>query len=448
MQRSIKSTVATVAVALAAAGASAELFAKQAIMTGAGAGTCTDCHSGSSLSYGDLYSHIQSLASKGSSDQTWIDAIKACGTGVFGANGSCTITPPPPTNQAPSISVSNPAAVVEPAAVSFTLTASDPDGDTVTVAASGLPSGASYDDATRTFNWSPSVAGSYTVTFTPTDSQGLAGAAANVKITVDAPTSGGSNDAPVVTKPVDGGSYTATVGTALQIPVAATDKNGDDVALSYSIDGGASTPIASSFDSAESAWTGSFDWTPTAAGTVKVTFTATDDPADATVTSKSASVSVTITVKDPSSGGTGITAVNVSRASWAKRTKTLSAAGTVAAPKGVKVAGKLVTITDTGTGAVIGTAKVSKRKTWSLTKRLKAAPCSITAGIDGLTATRMVDRAPESCSADDDDDGDGDDSSESSDDTSKTTSSTTTTTTDDGTTTKSRKKKRKSRSDD
>lgn len=444
MQRSIKSTVATVAVALAAAGGSAELFAKGTIMAGAGAGACTDCHKGTSYNYDDLYAQIQALASKGSSDQTWIDAIKACGTGVFGANGSCTTTPPPPTNQAPSVSVSNPAAVVEPAAVSFTVAASDPDGDAVTVQASGLPNGATYDDTTRTFNWGASVAGSYTVTFTPTDSKGLAGAAANVKITVDAASSGGSNDAPVVTKPVDGGTYSGTVGTALQIPVAATDKNGDDVALSYSVNGGASTPITTSFDSVESAWTGTFDWTPTAAGTVKVTFTATDDPADATVTAKSASVTVTITVTDPSSGGTGITAVNVSRASWAKRTKTLSAAGTVFAPQGVKVAGKLVTITD-NTGATIGTAKVGKRKTWSLTKRLSAAPCSITATIEGLTATRLVDRAPESCNDDDDDD----DSSESTDDSSKSASSTvTTTTTDDGSSTKSKKKKRKASSDD
>jgi hypothetical protein len=45
--------------------------------------------------------------------------------------------------------------VNEGAAVTFTVSASDPDGDALTYSASNLPAGASFDPATRTFSWTP-----------------------------------------------------------------------------------------------------------------------------------------------------------------------------------------------------------------------------------------------------------------------------------------------------
>lgn len=39
--------------------------------------------------------------------------------------------------------------------LTFTVTASDPDGNTLTYTAGNLPSGAGFDPATRTFTWTP-----------------------------------------------------------------------------------------------------------------------------------------------------------------------------------------------------------------------------------------------------------------------------------------------------
>ncbi|MEM2897317.1 MAG: Ig domain-containing protein [Candidatus Bathyarchaeia archaeon] len=57
--------------------------------------------------------------------------------------------------------------------LTFILNASDPDGDSLTFSASGLPAGASFDPSTRTFYWMPSSgdAGSHSVTFAVSDSK-------------------------------------------------------------------------------------------------------------------------------------------------------------------------------------------------------------------------------------------------------------------------------------
>ncbi|MBI3996825.1 MAG: putative Ig domain-containing protein [Candidatus Omnitrophica bacterium] len=82
------------------------------------------------------------------------------------------------------------AAIVE-RLLSFTVSASDPDGDALTYAASPLPSGASFNPSTRMFTWTPnSTQGGpapngkdYHVTFTVTDGSGLSNAE-TVTITV------------------------------------------------------------------------------------------------------------------------------------------------------------------------------------------------------------------------------------------------------------------------
>lgn len=55
--------------------------------------------------------------------------------------------------------------------LSFTIEASDPDGDPLTYLASNLPPGASFDARERTFSWTPGPdqAGAYSVTFSVTD---------------------------------------------------------------------------------------------------------------------------------------------------------------------------------------------------------------------------------------------------------------------------------------
>jgi hypothetical protein len=62
------------------------------------------------------------------------------------------------TNRPPVLLAIGDRTVAEAALLSFTLTASDPDGDPLTYSASGLPPGAAFDPAARTFTWTPTYA--------------------------------------------------------------------------------------------------------------------------------------------------------------------------------------------------------------------------------------------------------------------------------------------------
>jgi hypothetical protein len=68
--------------------------------------------------------------------------------------------------------------------LNFTISGSDPDGDTLTYSATGLPAGATFNADTRTFEWTPGYtqAGSYNVTFAVND--GSQSATETVTITV------------------------------------------------------------------------------------------------------------------------------------------------------------------------------------------------------------------------------------------------------------------------
>lgn len=81
-------------------------------------------------------------------------------------SGSVTIA-----NHAPVLAPIGHKVVAERSAVSFTVSATDADGDSLTFSASGLPNGAAFDPATRTFSWTPTYdqSGSYTIRFQVTD---------------------------------------------------------------------------------------------------------------------------------------------------------------------------------------------------------------------------------------------------------------------------------------
>jgi hypothetical protein len=66
-------------------------------------------------------------------------------------------------NRLPVLTAIGGKAVNEAALLSFTISATDPDGDTLTYSASNLPTGASFNASTQTFSWTPtySQAGSY-----------------------------------------------------------------------------------------------------------------------------------------------------------------------------------------------------------------------------------------------------------------------------------------------
>lgn len=72
-------------------------------------------------------------------------------------------------NQFPVLDAIGNKAVAEGAALSFTVTGSDPDGDAVTLRATGLPTGATFDGTD--FDWTPGedTARDYTVVFEATD---------------------------------------------------------------------------------------------------------------------------------------------------------------------------------------------------------------------------------------------------------------------------------------
>ncbi|MEM2124204.1 MAG: putative Ig domain-containing protein [Methanolinea sp.] len=106
---------------------------------------------------------------------------------IFGGsytNGVYTrvLEPVSPANRPPVLDPVGDKTVTEGATLTFSVTASDPDGDTVTVFASGLPYGATFSG--NTFSWTPGYdqAGTYTVTFTATD--GTESASETVTITV------------------------------------------------------------------------------------------------------------------------------------------------------------------------------------------------------------------------------------------------------------------------
>jgi uncharacterized protein YcnI len=74
-------------------------------------------------------------------------------------------------NRAPVFDAVGSQEVLENELLTFTVTATDPDGDGFTLAAVNLPAGASFDPQTGVFSWTPTLSqeGVYTVTFNATD---------------------------------------------------------------------------------------------------------------------------------------------------------------------------------------------------------------------------------------------------------------------------------------
>ncbi|MEW5701503.1 MAG: cohesin domain-containing protein [Candidatus Zixiibacteriota bacterium] len=114
-------------------------------------------------------------------------------------NGSVTITEgggPGPGNDPPSIPVlPSPLSVNQGDLITFSVSATDPDGDSLRLRAFNLPTGAQFTPAnpvygkpiaTGTFRWTPnfSQSGPYVVSFEATDSAGLVGTIRNVTIDV------------------------------------------------------------------------------------------------------------------------------------------------------------------------------------------------------------------------------------------------------------------------
>jgi subtilisin family serine protease len=176
---------------------------------------------------------------------------------------------PPATspNHAPVIAAVAPQTVGEGLARSFTITATDADGQTPSYAALDLPAGASFDPGTRTFAWTPGFdqAGGYVVRFIADDGAFPVAAAdtEHVAITVVERTPG-QNTAPLFDPQ---GDRAAFLGEPVNFRVTARDP--DETAPAYAL---LAPAAGASVDPA----TGVFAWTANQLGTTRFTFTATD----------------------------------------------------------------------------------------------------------------------------------------------------------------------------
>jgi hypothetical protein len=184
------------------------------------------------------------------------------------------------SNGSPVLAAIGNKVIEEGQALSFTLSATDPDGDVLTYSVTGNPSGSSLSGAT--FTWTPTSgqAGSYTPSFTISDGKGGTDSE-SVTITVTAPAP--VNQAPVLTAI---GNKAIEEGQTVTFTLSATDSDND--VLTYSVTG---NPSGSSLSG------NSFTWTPTSGQTGSYTpsFTVRDGRGG----SDSESVTITVTAPAP-----------------------------------------------------------------------------------------------------------------------------------------------------
>lgn len=213
----------------------------------------------------------------------WAAAVAGTYTvSITASDGTLTSAPRTVTitvaaNNAPTVNaIANQAARVGQT-ISFSATATDPEGDAVTFAATGLPTGATFSPA-GVFSWTnASPAGSYTVSITASDGF-LTSAPRTVTLTVSA------NTAPVIAAVAN---QTARAGAPLTFNVTATDAENDRITLTAT-----GLPPNANFSAAAGEGTGSFSWLAPVAGSYTVTFVATEQGGGL---SSSRAVSITVT---------------------------------------------------------------------------------------------------------------------------------------------------------
>ena len=153
------------------------------------------------------------------------------------------------SNRAPVLSPIGNQTVEEGNTLTFTPSATDPDGDTLTYSANNLPDGASFDPTTATFSWTPTYAqaGNYVdVEFTVMDN----GTPMELAVELITITVGNVNRAPVFEEIT---SKELLEDELLTFTVHALDPDGDSVELSAT-----DLPVGASFNPL----TGEFTWTP------------------------------------------------------------------------------------------------------------------------------------------------------------------------------------------
>jgi len=185
-------------------------------------------------------------------------------------------------NQAPVLSAIGNRSIDEGSLLTFTASATDPDLDTVTYSASGLPAGANLDPNTGVFTWTPDYAQSGTyegITITASDN-GVPIATDSETITI---TVANVNRAPVLATI---GDKSVDEGILLTYTALATDPDLDTI--TYSASG---LPAGANLDPN----TGIFTWTPdyTQAGIYGgITITASDNGSPVMTDSETITITV------------------------------------------------------------------------------------------------------------------------------------------------------------
>lgn len=219
-----------------------------------------------------------------------VDYIAHCNP--TNANGAtrCNESTPAPGNVAPVITSNPITTVVSDEAYSYTLTATDTDRDTLSLAATVIPGWLSFDDVTGVLSGTPSIGdiGNHSVTLIVSD--GTDTFSQTFSIAVSA-----ANTPPSITSSA---SDTAMVGVPYSFKLTAFDADGDTLTMSVT-----SRPVWMTFDNT----TGVLSGTPTAAYTGsnsnKVNFMVSDGTDNVSQT-----FTVTVLgpqVSDDSSGSSG-----------------------------------------------------------------------------------------------------------------------------------------------
>jgi hypothetical protein len=205
---------------------------------------------------------------------------------------------PADVNNPPVLSPIGSKSVNEGVPLTFTVSASDPDGDGLTFSASNLPTGASFNPSSQVFSWTPdySDAGIHSVQFTVTD-DGSPSESDSETVTI---TVGNVNRPPVLGTI---GSKSVDEGVLLTFTATASDPDGDGLTFSAS-----NVPTGGSFNPS----TRVFSWTPGFAGSgnYNVTFTVTDDGSPAESDSETVTIAVGNVNRPPVLGTIGSKSVD------------------------------------------------------------------------------------------------------------------------------------------
>lgn len=176
--------------------------------------------------------------------------------------------PVPPTNTPPDLAPIRNQSINYGSALSFTVMATDADGDAVTLSVIDLPTGASFEVNTGIFSWTPGPAdlGNHNVTFRAADDE----VAVEEQIVISV-----LDNAPVITVTL-APPATVTEHELVTIEIAVTDPNAaDTVTVAAS---GSAIDFGGVFNYDPATQTGSFTWTPVLVtpGSFSITFAASD----------------------------------------------------------------------------------------------------------------------------------------------------------------------------